>query len=106
MSKQLEYINSEIERLEYRIANPIKYNLTPTIKVRIDDSAVYKEELKTLKSVENDIKALEIIVAKKVDIYRLAVADNVASYNKQTEFDEYWLTEEEFKLLKEVLKND
>lgn len=64
---------------------------------------VCDEQFETIKK---ELKAFDIIVAKNVDMYRLAVADNVASYNKWTEFDEYWLTEEEFDLIKEVLKND
>lgn len=51
-------------------------------------------------------KAFDIVAEKMVDMYRLAVADNVEKYNKWTEFDEYWLTEEEFNLIKEVLKNE
>ena len=53
MSKELEYINNKIKAVEYRINNPVEYNL-PTInaKVRIDDSACYQEELKILKSIK------------------------------------------------------
>jgi predicted choloylglycine hydrolase len=51
-------------------------------------------------------QAFDIAAEKMVDMYRLSVADNVASYNKWTEFDEYWLTKEEYNLIKEVLKNE
>jgi predicted choloylglycine hydrolase len=51
-------------------------------------------------------QAFDIAVAKRVDMYRLATAANVVLYNILTEFDEYWLTEEEFNLIKEVLKNE
>lgn len=52
MNKELEYINKKIKAVEDKINNPVEYNL-PTInaKVRIDDSAVYKEELEILKSI-------------------------------------------------------
>lgn len=63
-----------------------------------------EEIYKKMSLVKKELKALEIIVAKCVDMYRLAVADNVVSYNKWIEFDEYWLTEEEFNLIKEMLK--
>jgi hypothetical protein len=113
MEKEIEYINSEIERLEYHIANPIEYNITPTIKVKINDSTCYEYELKILNNIKQALttkskkeQAFDIAVAKRVDMYRLAVNDNVVSYNKWTEFDEYWLTEEEYNLIKEVLKND
>lgn len=60
------------------------------------------EEALTTKSKKE--QAFDIANKKCVDMYRLAVADNVASYNNWTEFDEYWLTEEEFNLLKEMSK--
>jgi hypothetical protein len=39
-------------------------------------------------------------------MFRLAVVNDVNSYNKWVEFDEYQLTEEEFDLLKEVLNDN
>jgi hypothetical protein len=51
-------------------------------------------------------KAFDIANKKCVDMYRLEAADNVVSYNKWVEFDEYMLTEEEFDLLKEVLNDN
>jgi hypothetical protein len=51
-------------------------------------------------------QAFDIANKKCVDMYRSEAADNVASYNKWTEFAEYWLTEEEFNLIKEVEKNE
>lgn len=56
-------------------------------------------------SVSRKEQAFDIIAKKNVDMYRLALADNVVSYNDFTEFDEYCLTEEEFDLIKEVRTN-
>lgn len=60
MSKELEYINNKIKAVEDRINNPVEYNL-PTInaKVRIDNSAVYKEELEILKSIKAKLERNE-----------------------------------------------
>jgi hypothetical protein len=113
MEKEIEYINDEIKKLEYHIANPIEYNLTPTIKVKINDSACYEDKLKILNNIKQALttkskkeQAFDIANKKCVDMYKLSIADNVVSYNKWTEFDEYWLTEEEYNLIKEVEKNE
>ncbi|MBR4693891.1 MAG: hypothetical protein IKP07_03685 [Bacilli bacterium] len=60
MSKELDYINNKIKAVEDKINNPVEYNL-PTInaKVRIDDSAVYKEELEILKSIKAKLERNE-----------------------------------------------
>jgi hypothetical protein len=120
MSKQLEYINSEIKRLEYRIANPIEYNLTHTIKVRIDDSACYEDELKILNNIKQALttkskkeKAFDIFVAKPNSTYNAIIY--IIKYKKRPEMLEYnrYLTsfafileKEEFNLLKELLLNN
>lgn len=60
MSKELDYINNKIKAVEDKINNPVEYNL-PTInaKVRINDSAVYKEELEILKSIKAKLERNE-----------------------------------------------
>lgn len=60
MRKELEYIDKKIKAVEDKINNPVEYNL-PTInaKVRIDDSAVYKEELEILKSIRAKLERNE-----------------------------------------------
>lgn len=60
MSKELEYIDKKIKAVEDKINDPVEYNL-PTInaKVRIDDSAVYKEELEILKSIRAKLERNE-----------------------------------------------
>lgn len=60
MKKELEYIDKKIKAVEDKINNPVEYNL-PTInaKVRIDDSAVYKEELEILKSIKAKLERNE-----------------------------------------------
>ena len=60
MSKELDYINKKIKAVEDKINNPIEYNL-PTLnaKVRIDNSASYKEELEILKSIKAKLERNE-----------------------------------------------
>lgn len=62
MSKELDYINKKIKDLEFQITHPVEYNLTPTIKVEINHSEVYKEELETLKSIRNILEARENLI--------------------------------------------
>lgn len=59
MSKELDYINERIERLEFHIAHPNEYNITPTIKVKINDGAVYKEEVATLKRIKQQLESID-----------------------------------------------
>ena len=59
MSKELDYINKRIENLEFKIAHPNKYNITPTIMVEIDDSAGYQEELAILRSIKAKLERNE-----------------------------------------------
>ena len=60
---ELEFIDNRIKELEFRIAHPNEYNLTPTIKVRIDDGACYKKELATLKNIRE--KLIDFIELKQ-----------------------------------------
>jgi hypothetical protein len=61
MEKEIEYINDEIKTLEYHIANPIEYNITPTIKVKINDSACYEDKLKILNNIKQALLELKSI---------------------------------------------
>lgn len=59
------------------------------------------------KNIEKELKALEIIKKKNVDIELLNGCDNVYKYNVYFPFlIIYQLTQEEFELLKEVLSDD
>jgi hypothetical protein len=69
----------------------------------VDSLSIIKQALTTKSKKE---QAFDIANKKCVDMYRLEAADNVVSYNKWVEFDEYMLTEEEFNLIKEVEKNE
>jgi hypothetical protein len=69
----------------------------------VDSLSIIKLALTTKSKKE---QAFDIANKKCVDMYKLSIADNVVAYNKWAEFDEYQLTEEEFNLLKEVLKNE
>jgi hypothetical protein len=67
----------------------------------VDSLSIIKQALTTKSEKE---QAFDIANKKCVNMFRLAVVNDVSSYNKWVEFDEYQLTEEEFDLLKEVLK--
>jgi hypothetical protein len=67
----------------------------------VDSLSIIKQALTTKSKKE---QAFDIANKKCVNMFRLAVVNDVSSYNKWVEFDEYQLTEEEFDLLKEVLK--
>ena len=72
-----------------------------------EDNLTYEDDIDTIKQAlttkSKKEKAFDIANKKCVDMYRLRTVDNVVLYNKRTEFDEYWLTEEEFNLIKEML---
>ena len=65
MEKELEYLDDRIKTLEFRITHPNEYNLTPTIKVRINDGACYKKELKTLIAIKQALAELKQIKEAK-----------------------------------------
>lgn len=120
MTKELKYLDKQIKNLEYRLTHPIKYYITDTTKVVFHEDALYEEELKTLKNIRQSLKAkskkeqaLEIIVAKKVNLYGLKGIIWFSTYTSYKEWfgtlkysKKYRLTEEEFSLLKEMLKNE
>jgi hypothetical protein len=66
----------------------------------VDSLSIIKQALTTKSKKE---QAFDIANKKCVNMFRLAVVNDVNSYNKWVEFDEYMLTEEEFDLLKKVL---
>jgi hypothetical protein len=66
----------------------------------VDSLSIIKQALTTKSEKE---QAFDIANKKCVNMFRLAVVNDVNSYNKWVEFDEYMLTEEEFDLLKKVL---
>jgi hypothetical protein len=109
MSKELDYINYCIVENECHIKRLDTTGYPVEIQKQYSDYLFKKREiLSTIKQAlttkSKKEQAFDIAAAKCVDMYRLEAADNVASYNKWTEFDEYWLTEEEFNLIKEALK--
>jgi hypothetical protein len=73
-----------------------------------------KHQCERIEIIKKELRALEIITKKNVDIYSIKVCINVEHYNsviKSRNFNnnysyEIWynLTEEEFDLIKEVLK--
>ena len=78
MSKELDYINERIERLEFHIAHPNEYNITPTIKVKINDGAVYKEEVATLKRIKQQLEFIDNSEPSEA-LKTLEVLDNTIS---------------------------
>ena len=74
----------------------------------IGDNGESQQYAKDYSCIEKELKALEIINNKHVNIYWLKLADNLSEYNYfvadlPTNSTEDF-TEEEFKLLKEVVK--
>jgi hypothetical protein len=69
----------------------------------VDSLSIIKQALTTKSKKE---QAFDIANKKCVNMFRLSVVNDVNSYNKWAEFDEYQLTEEEYNLIKGVLKND
>ena len=67
-------------------------------EITVEDLLPYKCE-----QVEKSLKALEIIIKKKVNILLLELAENVNEYNERI-VPNGRLTEEEFDLLKEMLE--
>ena len=68
------------------------------VEIRVEDLLPYKCE-----QVEKSLKALEIIKEKNVNMFWLKECFNLEQYNYNMA-DYMKLTEEEFRILKEVLK--
>ncbi len=106
MEKEIEKAKSNEALEDLEVINNYGCGINDNLKF----SEVFEKEYTTIKQAlttkSKKEQAFDIANKKCVDMYRLAVADNVASYNKWTEFDEYWLTEEEYDLLKEVLNDN
>jgi hypothetical protein len=100
MSKELEAL-----KVWYAVKKYMNLYHHMSIKENIDVKTV---EGMPVDIIEKALKALEIIKKKKVDTYLLALTKNVNQYNRL--FEEHLislcrlLTQEEFDLLKEVLK--
>ena len=64
-----------------------------------DDDVKAKETI-----IEKELKALEVIKNKKVNVFLLINCDSLEEYNSQTYvYPQRQLTQEEYNLLKEVL---
>ena len=68
------------------------------------DAAVY--EIGDCDIVEKELKALEIIKEKEVNVYDFKEYESKYEYNKHTKEEFQELTQEEYDLLKEVLSNE
>lgn len=64
---------------------------------------VYSEEQVNI--IEKELKALDIIKEKQIDVLYLVTSNNLTQYNKHVSFvhNEWCLTQEEYDSLKEVL---
>ena len=69
------------------------------------DLDMWKEDIET---IEKELKVLEIIKNKNVNILEIKLCNNYEEYNccASNFFDVEELTQEEFDLLKEVLENE
>ena len=98
--ERLEAIENEnpieaLKCLEDLYCEPVDY--------RSNDKANDYETIKqALLKAEKELKALEIIKEKLVDVFKLYNCKTVEEYN-QAQYRDCMLTEEEFNLLKEVL---
>lgn len=71
----------------------------------------YLEANKECDIIEKELKALEILKDKKVNVFHIWVFDDYTQYKEHYPFSEYsaeedMLTFEEFNFLKEVLENE
>lgn len=83
MTKGLEYVREELKLSE-------------------DHLTTYDRVM--LKQVEKELKALEIIKKKRIDVAALLFQFNAEDYNRKNVFER--LTETEIMLLREVFKNE
>ena len=97
-------MRKELEAL-YRLATRNNGNRRSDEEVdkdfRIVENAL--TEYEAIKKQE-PTKALEIIKEKLVDVEYLSKCNNVKEYNAHWCYENFYLTEEEFNLLKEVLE--
>jgi thiamine biosynthesis lipoprotein ApbE len=99
-------MEKEIEKALKELEEELKWTHNDGVNLTKYDESLFNVIKLALTTKSKKEQAFDIIVAKRVDMYRLVVADTVVPYNNWTEFDEHWLTEEEFDLLKEVLENE
>ena len=95
MSKGLEVLK-EIKQIETNGIDMGKFTM-----VKIGSCPNYWELFDT---VEKELKALEIIRNKEVDVYYIKHFSNYKTYSEHT-FTENKLTKEEYELLKEILND-
>ena len=69
----------------------------------VDKAKCYETIKQALLNVEKELKALEIIKNKLVDVFKLYNCKTIEEYN-QAQYRDCMLTKEEFNLLKEVLE--
>jgi thiamine biosynthesis lipoprotein ApbE len=99
-------MNKEFEKALKELEEELKWTHNDGVNLTKYDESLFNIIKQALTTKSKKEQAFDIANKKCVDMYKLSIADNVVSYNKWTEFDEYWLTEEEYNLIKEVLKND
>ena len=77
----------------------------------INNETIRDKSFEDLEVIRKELKALEIIKTKNVDIIELKMSLSVKQYNNAISFKisykkEYELIQEEFDLLKEVLEDE
>ena len=99
-------MNEEVQYVHHNIKDAV-FNLVclayPYVKMKGLVDNLHKDCKDQIEVYEREHKALEIIKNKKVNVTRLMVAESVEYYNKLYN-DRFSLTQDEFDLLKEVLK--
>jgi hypothetical protein len=78
----------------------------PIVRGEVRDKLkkIYWRELDQLDRIEKELKAFEIIKDKKVETYHLSRCKTLIEYNSAWDIGGMDLTQDEFDLLKEVLK--
>lgn len=97
--EETEIIKQDLEHLKKIEEN--YYSLNVLCEEIEFENVILEKEKKKLK------QAIDIIKIKKIDVFELKFSYSVIEYNimaRNSDFDE--LTQEEYKLLKEVLGND
>ena len=84
-----------LEAFKYVFPNECQYTCNEDIKYS-----------KSVLLIEKELKALEIFVNKRVDLLAFELSNDVVGYKSQARCWCYELTQEEYDLLKEVLKDE
>jgi thiamine biosynthesis lipoprotein ApbE len=97
---------NEIEKALKELEEELKWTHNDGVNLTKYDEERFNVIKQALTTKSKKEQAFDIANKKCVNMFRLSVVNDVNSYNKWVEFDEYQLTEEEFNLLKEVANDN